>query len=382
MRKLPFIAFAVFATSRICSAGWRIPDPGLPKRFVIGIDTAAEVNTDDYRLVAKAGFNLVVPQRPGEEYNSALLKACEATGLKCVVWDPRISTPGLGEWSIRNEGMRSYKASPALAGYRSRNILPVTPAGAIEMWYAVTSIGNADQERFRYLEACHPAEFSDDDQFRRYLRQYLTRGLGYALYSEDDPYSAEAVAALRKVAEGCSRGNNQLWRRCRLPDASPAMIRWQAYSSAAGGAKGIIYCIVRPIAGSRADSLLDAAGAPTPACEAARAVNRRLAAIGPVLVKVRPSALYTVGSIFGQDRQPPNDSPIAEIESSAQDDGFLVGLLDGGRYAFVVRKPEGDDAAEVTIQCAAGKHAAVVETGKPAESLSLLPGEGQLLEIR
>ena len=382
MRKTFFAMAVVIATCRVCPAQWHAPDDGLPEQFIIGIDTAADVVSDDYRSIADAGFNLVIAQRPGESFNTQMLKACEGTGLRCVVWDPRISTPALGESSIRNEAIQHYRGFPALTGFRTRNNLPVAPAETLEMWTSVISIGNADPERFRYLEACHPSEFSDDRQFSRYIRTYLTRGLGYALYNEDNPYSFQAVDALRKMADACKRGNDRMWRRCRLRDTSPAMIRWQAYSSAAAGARGIIYGVVRPIADVRTDSLLDAAGTHTPAYQSARQVNRRLEAVGPALMNASPGGMYTIGAVFDHEIPSPDNSPVAAIDSSVKDDGYLVGLLAEGRYAFVVRKPEGDEAADVTIRCAGGGKAFAVETGKPSDRLSLLPGEGRLLEIR
>jgi len=375
---------ALMLFDHAAAAGRRRPRPDLLRGFAIGLHAGVTIEEADFLLAADAGFNLVLPQRPGADYSRALLNACRRSAMKGVVWDPRLATCNVGGRKLLREALRLYRRSSALAGYVVSNYLSAPPAHITTLASRVRELGAADRRRFRYLEALHLREFSGEDSYTRYLDHYLNMGTGYVLYEEDDPFSAGALKAMQAVSKTCRRRGNIWWRRCRLQNISDRMIRWQAYSAAAGGARGVIYLVTRPVPGYRTDSLLTVEGRPGAAYDAARATNRRLYALSPTLTAIRPSTFYTTGSMPEGSPPCPDDSPVASIASDVEDDGFLVGLFkDGGQHVFIVRKPsDAPDAAQVTIQWAANRQGTVVETGDVLDGpLSLLPGEGQLLRV-
>ena len=398
-----------FAVSAWCQ--WKEPPTALPDTFTIGLQASDRIVESDYALAAEAGFNLVVPVRPGQEPSQALLKACSAAGIKAIVWDSRLSTYDLSDWDIYNQAFAAYRDSRAVAGYMVYDSIVVPPARLAGMGWHMRELGGGAPEKYRYAEAVPMSRMPDANAYRRYVRSFFMSGGALAVYEETDPFSAAALEALkitgeaakdamRAAAEGArSRGrggaeadaNNVRvwWRRCRLASATPEMIRWQAYSAAAAGAKGIVYLIARPLdtgnpATSRSDSLLDSSGKPVDIFETAKAVNARLAAMGPALMKAADAALYTVGAMPA-NLPSPDDAPITGIKSSIEGDGFLAGVLTGadGRLAMVVRKPSAAAVpADLTIQFAPGVSGTIAGTGKPAERLTLLPGEGALLQIK
>ena len=384
--KLTFctVAAAMLAACAGASAAWVEPKPALPTNFTIGLQAAAEIDAHDYALAAQAGFNLVLPSRPGMQYNQALLAAAEAAGIKAVVWDPRMSTYDLGDAWLRGLAFNEYRRSKAVSGYMLNDTITVPPARLTPLGWRIRDFLNAAPQSFCYCEATPPSDFQSNAAYRRYMRRFLHSGIGFAAYEEDAPFSAAALGNMKAVSEICQAGGKPWWRRCRLADATPAMIRWQAYSAAAAGARGVIYLAARPLGESRPDSLLDAGGKPSAAYEAAKLTNARLAALGPILMASRSVALCRVGSVPGE-LSTIAGSLVESVTSDAEDDGFVVGLLADGdtRYALVVRKPSAaDKPALVSVKLGEGK-ATVVETGQPLDGpLSLLPGEGQLLRIR
>jgi len=384
MIKLALCMIAAASLSGIASAAWVEPKPVLPTDFTIGLQAAAEIDAHDYALAAQAGFNLVLPARPGEEYNKALLAAAEAAGIGAVAWDPRMSTYDLGDGAIRMQAAAAYRGAKALRGYIMFDTIYLPPAWLFSTPWRVRDFMHADSRIFCYCEATPPGDFQSSAACRQYFRRFLASSIGFAAYEEGAPFSAAALGNMKAVSEICQADGKPWWRRCRLADTSPAMIRWQAYSAAAAGARGVIYLAARPLGESRPDSLLDAGGKPSAAYEAAKQTNARLAAIGPILMASRSVALCRVGSVPGE-LSTIAGSLVESVTSDAEDDGFLVGLLADGdtRYALVVRKPSAaDKPALVSVKLGEGK-ATVVETGQPLDGpLSLLPGEGQLLRIR
>ena len=379
------LAATLFVFCCAADARWRPAPPSLPRKFTIGLHSAVTINDADYALAAKAGFDLAVPVRPGLDYSRALADACGRAQMKAVVWDPRFSTYDAGGEDVTASAIRDHRDHPAVAGYVVSNYQLVPPSRTVASFWVVRTIGLGDPPRFRYVEALHPKEFLDAKDCEEYLGRYSKMYSGYVLYEEDDPFSADALGAMAAVGKTCAERREPWWRRCRIDDASGPMIRWQAYSAAAAGARGIIYLIARPLPGCRTDSLLDAEGNPAPIYETAQATNRRLASLGPTLMTMQSATFYAVGNMPDGSPRPPDDSPIKSVASGVKGDGFLVGLLrgPGGGFAFVVRKPGGaDKPAPVTVRCAAGRNAVVVESGKALNGpLDLLPGEGQLLRI-
>ena len=150
----------------------------------------------------------------------------------------------------------------------------------------------------------------------------------------------------------------------------------------------MIYLVTRPYGNdfaARSDSLLDAAGQPTPLAAEAGLINARLAEIGPVLMRAESNGFYTVGQMPAQIPAPA-DSPLAGVASDAENDGLMVGLFSQGqdRYAMVVRKPSDCvDVARVQIEPKPGSGVFSLE-GTPiaGNSLDLLPGEGRLVLLR
>lgn len=379
------LAAALFVFCCAADARSRPLPPGLPRNFTIGLHSAVTINDADYALAAKAGFNLAVPMRPGLDYSRALADACGRAQMKSVVWDPRLSTHDAGGGDFTTSAIRDHRGHRAVAGYVVSNYQLVPPSRTATSFWSIRLFGIEDPPRFRYVEALHPKEFTDAEDCEEYLRRYSDMHSGYVMYEEDDPFSADALKAMAVVGKACAERSKPWWRRCRIDDASGPMIRWQAYSAAAAGAHGIIYLIARPLPGCRTDSLLDAEGKPAPIYETVQATNRRLASLGPTLMAMQSATFYSVGNMPDGSPRPPDDSPIKSIASGVKGDGFLVGLLRGpaGDFAFVVRKPGGaDKPAPVTIRCAAGRNAVVVESRRALNGpLDLLPGEGQLLRI-
>ena len=387
------------------ASGEREPPAALPGEFVIGISAGQVVEPGDYALAAQAGFGYALAPRPDADCSLALLKGCEAAGMKAVVWDARIATYGLGDGNAYSAALAEYRKSSALGGYVifSSLYVPVTRTGSL--YWKQRDIGWSDQKHFRYCEAVPLSAFPDEKAYPAYLRSYLASVIGYVVYEETAPSSATALRAMKLTADVCGELGKPWWRRCRLADATPAMVRWQAFSAAAHGCRGIFYLTARAL-GDQRDTLLDDGGKPTAACAAATAANARLRAIGPILMNTKLTGVFASGSIPGLPAQDQQAAPRREgllrpripglppvtASSPAPGDAFLIGRLEKGEsvYAFVVRKPSDDDEpadrtspSAVTVRAAGGGALAIAETGAACDGpVALRPGEGQLFEIK
>lgn len=120
-------------------------------------------------------------------------------------------------------------------------------------------------------------------------------------------------------------------------EPSAADFRFQAYASAAYGAKGLVYFSYKAYPyGNYRDAAVDQWGNETPTWQRIQNTNSQINGLAPTLMKLRSDLVYHIGSVPEGSEGP---SPKSLVQSIAGD--FLVGDFtheDGSRYVMLVNK--------------------------------------------
>jgi hypothetical protein len=376
------------------------------------------------RRYADAGFNLLETNiaRPdavgwqslSDEEHRRLLDLCAEVGVKVLAVDhPRFtgrtqSDEGaqVAEENVRG-AIEAYGGHPALYGYylwdepsievfedlrKTQDLfqrldpsrLPYTvllPSYGPYAWeHAENQSGYTEYVR-RFVEVVDPPVLGFD--------YYPFREAGFADGYWSDLEFLRTVAVEKDLPfwvyiQSCG------WPGMKSPTV--AEIRFQANIAAAYGATAIQYFVYHSVTTGGltfGDAPATGEGSPQANYEGVTAINRQLAAWGPVLMTLRSIGVYHSGEDIHKDTTPASACPLLRAASP----GLVIGHFNdpaGADYFLVVNRDYAEET-EVTLELAETTLVSVVRGAGDAQALSdapldtvlvdLAPGGGMLLRL-
>jgi hypothetical protein len=346
-----------------------------------------------YAEVAECNFtHAMFPVNGGSpEQNKAILAACEKHGLKYIPYDGRVLKHAPGDPAFAKNldaVLVDYKNSPALAGY----FLTDEPGpGAFPQLAAIT----------KYLherDPQHPAiinllpNYVDEkyigmtyekylDQFCAVVKPAMLCYDHYALFQgqERDSYFAN----METIRWHAVANDIPMWfiflctPHGTYRDPSETDLQWQVNTGLAYGCKALLYFTyftpIDPQANFH-DGILDAKGKRTPHFAMAQTINGELKKLGPVLVRLKSTAVYHTGTLPKGCTALPAYAPIGVNTEGP----FLIGLFqhdDGSRWAMIVNR-EFHKTANASLRFQSGVRA-VEELSAQTGALAPVPLSNQ-----
>jgi len=391
----------------------------------------SETTLSRYQQIADAGFNVAFPAIDADwsstevglddEHLEKFLDLCEQVGIKGLIWagiplggrDRKgWDAPATAEMPRMRKHLNSivskYSRHPALLGYYlddEPGVEKFARLGAINQYLLkkdpkhlpyinlLPNYANSPDWKgaaygptiAKYLETVKPALLSWD----HYRQMFGANG--------DESYYWHNLEAVRRQC-----------RRARVPylqiicslkhmgyrQSSEADLRWQVYTSLAYGSRGIMYFTywdVKGLAWAGAPALMTMDGKPDAQYYYAQRINRRIAALGPTLVKLTSTGAYCTAPV------PPGGVKLAASApvKDAQGGPLLIGCFEnaaGKQYVFPVNRSfRRAFTAELTLGPDASPVSEISQkTGKPRRvklgeggvlSVALEPGEGRLFVL-
>lgn len=390
--------------------------PDICKRFMLSFWCAPppeETTLQRYREIAECGFNVVLPPCGAwsKELNHQILDLCQKTGLKAIVGDGRVMAkqPNDPDFEKNLDGViADYAKHPALAGYF---LVDEPNASAFALLGAVN----------RYLLKKDPKHLPYINLFPNYANE---QQLGTRTYDEHIArYIQEVQPALVSwdhyaLFENGERGiyfeNLEVVRRhclqAKLPfvqivltvphgpyrDPDEADLCWQAYTTLAYGAKGILWFTYwTPPSDPQwrfRNAIINEKGMPSAKYTILKDLHQRIMAIAEVQMRLRSVGVYHTPPLptgtIGLDAK----SPVSECDSPE----VLIGWLRDARrkdYLWVVNRSF-KESRPVAVRL----RATVREVGEVSQydgqigparyeearrtlRTDLLPGEGRLFVL-
>lgn len=391
--------------------------PDVCKRFVLSFWCAPppeETTLARYREIAECGFNVVLPTCGGWsiDLNRQILDLCQKTGLKAIIGDGRVlaKQPDEPDFARNLDAViADYAGQTALAGY----FLMDEPNAS-----AFALLGAAN----RYLLQKDPKHLPYINLFPNYANE---QQLGTKTYDEHvDRYIREVQPALVSWDHYALRENGErdiyfenleiVRRHClqaNLPfvqivlsvphgpyrDPDEADLRWQAYTTLAYGAKGILWFTYwTPPSDPRwrfRNAIINEKGMPSAKYTILKDLHARVRAIAPVQMRLRSMGVYHTPPIPKGASGLDHRSPVAECDAGS----VLIGWLREGRhkhYLWVINRSFREDkrvvlrlratvseAGEVS-QIDAQIRSAPYDASRRVLRTELQPGEGKLFALR
>jgi len=393
MNLIPYTAAVVCV---LCAAG-AASAAGYPE-FLISYwcgPPAAETNLQRYRQIADCGMNVAMPpiDKTDLETNRKILDLCREVGIKALVLDNRMGElldekKGLGKSPQMEETldavMADYASHPALAGYY------ITDEPNARMF---PLLGRINQ----YMLKKDPKHLPFINLFPNYAS---ADQLGTKTYEE---HVAQYIATVKPplvsydhYQQMCGKENiyftnleviRQQCMEARLPfvqiilslphfayrNPGEADMRWQAYTSVAYGARGIMYFTYwceKSLA--QGPAIITAEGQPDAKYDIVRRLNARLKALGPLLMGLESTGVYHVGPVPPGARPLAGDAPVKQAGGG----NMVIGCFKDSssrQYVMVVNKTFGDKfTARLTMGGRPVSASEVSqETGRPLEAVAL-----------
>jgi hypothetical protein len=393
-----------------------MPQPSICKEFIISFwcaPPAEETNLERYREIAECGFNVVLPPCGAwsVDLNRQILDLCQKTGLRAIVGDGRVlaKQPDDPDFARNLEAViADYAKHPALAGYF---LVDEPSASAFPLLGAVN----------RYLLQKDPKHLPYINLFPNYASE---QQLGTRTYDEHiSRYIKEVQPALVSwdhyaLFEGGERDiyfeNLEIVRRhclqAKVPfvqivltvphgpyrDPDEADLRWQAYTTLAYGAKGILWFTYwtppyDPQWRFR-NAIINEKGTPSTKYTILKDLHGRIRNVSRTQMRLRSMGVYHTPPLpkgtVGLDSR----SPVTECDT---EDILLGWLRDGQRrdYLWVVnRSLRQNRRATLRLRasvCELGEvnqgdglvQPASYDASRRCLQITLLPGEGRLFVL-
>lgn len=390
--------------------------PDVCKRFLLSFWCAPppeETNLQRYREIAECGFNVVLPPCGGwsTELNHQILDLCQKTGLKALIGDGRVVAKQTNDPDFaRNLDavIAEYAHHPALAGYF---VVDEPNASAFPLLGAVNRyLLEKDPKRLPYVNL-FPNYASEqqlgtktyDEHVARYIKEVqpaLVSWDHYALFEkgERDIYFEN----LEIVRRHCLQANLPFVQIVlsvphgpyRDPDETD--LRWQAYTTLAYGAKGILWFTywtpaVDPQWRFR-NAIINEKGTPSAKYTILKDLHARIRAIARVQMRLRSIGVYHTPPLPKGTVGLDDNAPVARCDKP----DVLIGWLRDSRrtdYLWVVNRSFRESRAAVLRL-----RNAVREVGEVSQydgqmrsahydsthrllRVHLLPGEGRLYSL-
>ncbi len=354
--------------------------------FILAAWSGPAATAARYKEYAECGFNLVLGtdlKRPAGDAELA-----KAAGLKAIVADRRLFAfkPGHPEFEKNVQAVAArYKDDPAVAGLYLMDEPGTERFEELKQFNdQIEKIAPRLVPFVNLMPTYSPPQAlgtgSYEDYVRRYIRAVNPPFVCWSHFPLLDNGTArpDYFENLEIVSRICHERNLPFVPVvCSVPHGmhrapDEADLRWQAYTSLAYGARGIIHFTYTTPANDGweyHDAILDAKGERTVKYAYARRLNRKLAALGPLLAKLEGVRVAHADPVprggAGFDR----NFPVA----SARGGTMLVGWLqdaEGKDYLFVVNRHFAPSRPWISGWKASGPYQA---DGKTAGQLLDLP---------
>lgn len=345
------------------------------------------VSEEAIKLYADANFTLVEANTPiqyrSEDFSDAenleILRLCEKYGLRYVITDHnKFTGKHDSDEAELSEVIGSYSDYPSFSGYyvwdepRREDF-----AAAKEM----VKYFNEKDPSSLCLIAMYPSygPYKHPREYEEFLQEYVDvvnpQVLSYDYYPfRNNTHSSTFYWDFEVNRKIALRKGIPMWfyiQACQRPgwdNPTVSMIRYQAFSALAYGAKGIQYFIYRDIVGKNPEfvnAVVDSESRPTRKYEGIKALNGEILKLGPTLMKLTSIGVYHSGSVpsgcRGLDGNP--------LVSKASDN-LLIGLFedpDSIDYLLVVNK---DYESKQEVCLCFNKKVKLQEVSEQTDSLS------------
>ena len=393
-----------------------MPNPDIGKEFILSFWCAPpgeETSLQRYREIAECGFNVVLPPCGtwSVELNRQILNLCQKTGLKAIVGDGRVlAKPPEDPDFARNLDavIADYGQHPALAGYF---LMDEPNASAFPLLGAVNRyLLQKNPKRLPYINL-FPNYASEqqlgtktyEEHVARYIQEVqpaLVSWDHYALFEsgERDIYF-ENLEVVRKHCLQAKLPFVQIVLTVShgpYRDPDEADLRWQAYTTLAYGAKGILWFTYwtppfDPQWRFR-NAIINEKGVPSSKYTILKDLHGRIRTLARTQMRLRSMGVYHTPPLPKGTVALGNRQPVAECDT----EDILIGWLrDGQRkdYLWVVNRsfrqsrrvtlrlrPSVREAGEVS-GIDGLVHAAAYHASSRSLQTTLLPGEGKLFAL-
>lgn len=311
--------------------------PGEPSQFEIAAWGGAPGSAQELKRIRECGFTIAGTVSPSQ------LGLVQAAGLRALVWpddadmektikDKRISEhPALAGFLVGSEP--SSKAFPKLGSFI--DLVKKNAPSKIALMNLFPHRANADQ-----LQAA---------SYKEYLDKWVTVGkppvLCYDEYAfmEDGTMNTSYYDSLEAVRAKALENRIPFWNVIQgaghlfFREPSAADVLFQCYSSAAYGARGIVYFTYKSYPfGNYRGAAVDQYGNETAAWQYFSNANHQLLSMASYLMKLTSNEVYHFGNV-----PPAGRGPSANALLTGVGDNMLVGDFtheDGSRWALVVNK--------------------------------------------
>lgn len=393
-----------------------MPQPDICKQFMLSFWCAPpgeETNLQRYREIAECGFNVVLPPCGvwSVDLNRQILDLCQKTGLKAIVGDGRVlaKQPDDPDFARNLDAViADYAHHPALAGYF---LMDEPNASAFPLLGAVNRyLLQKDTRRLPYINL-FPNYANEqqlgtktyDEHVARYIKEVqpaLVSWDHYALFEigERDIYF-ENLEIVRKHCLQAKLPFVQIV--LTVPhgpyrDPDEADLRWQAYTTLAYGAKGILWFTYwtppfDPQWRFR-NAIINEKGVPSSKYTILKDLHGRIRTLARTQMRLRSMGVYHTPPLPKGTNALDGRSPVAECDTEE----VLIGWLrDGQRkdYLWVVNRSFRQSRRIVlrlrgTVR-EAGEISPIDGLIQPASydagsgrlQTTLLPGEGKLFVL-
>jgi hypothetical protein len=338
-----------------------MPQPDICKQFLISFWCAPpgeETNLQRYREIAECGFNVVLPPCSAwsAELNRQILHLCQQTGLKAIVGDGRVMAkqPNDPDFARNLDAViAEYAHHPSLAGYflvDEPNASAFPLLGAVNRYLLQKDPKHLPYTNLfpNYANEQQLGTKSYDEHIARYIQEVqpaLVSWDHYALLEngERDIYFEN----LEIVRKHCLQANLPFVQIVlTVPhgpyrDPDEADLRWQAYTTLAYGAKGILWFTYwTPPSDPQwrfRHAIINEKGMPSTKYTVLKDLHGRLRSLARTQMRLRSMGVYHTSPLPKGTVALDNRSPVVECDV----EHVLLGWLrDGQRrdYLWVVNR--------------------------------------------
>jgi hypothetical protein len=346
------------------------PGHGIASLRRCGFNTVAFVRPDQIDQVEKAGMRAIVG-RPGKRVNWRKMSSrvieryvtniVEAAGESDAVLGYFIADePSARDFPALRKAVAAVKQqAPGKLAYI--NVFPnYAKAGGKS-----SQLGTKSYAAYlrRYVAIVRPQFISYDNYSVEYSMNMRARARAASYYT--NLLQVRRVARRHGLPFWNALSSNRIRPRTTAP--SPASLRFQAYTSLAAGTRGISWFTY--YAGRYTNAPIGKSGRRTATWSYLRKVNRQVAALAPILVRLRSTGVYFTRPA------PVSGLPLLPgkmVRSVTSPTAVMVGELSGGgrRFAMVVNLSL-RRSAKIVVEARLGKGGV----------LRLAPGKGALLRL-
>ncbi len=325
--------------------------------------------------IRECGINFV-PCSPEE------VPAVAAAGIKCLVGDDRVTYVNIGDFTHIAEWIKPLAGNKDIIGM----FVWDEPSPAMQrMCGAInTEIQRVLPEFFGYINL-HPS-YSDDEQrngmtYEEYLENFVAHAspklLSYDHYPflNGDKLTDDYFYNLQAVRDCCNRHGLEFWtfiQSCSFLEnrtPSPEDMAWQAFTSLAYGAKGLLYFTYATVTHDKkphfGPAMVDKEGRRTDRWYAAQKINAFLKEHGSTLLGLKHEGVM----FFGWPEQ-----------STVQSFGGLKGAEGGSVLVGCFTAADGKYLLPVNLDLKRAADVVLVFEDRKLP-LSLGAGEGELIKL-